>query len=215
MFMTILNSVFAEPSVAPVVNWYNGFVSGIGDFYPYVVIALCLFVGFFGRRLSDLIRVVLMFAIGFVASVYWVAPLVQEFVPTIPAIAVGIAVGLFIAVMSRMIYNFVYIGCIGFDVYNICFNALFLVELTSKTQGNLILSVGIAFLAVVIALVLRKYLEMIITAGAAGIGLAFYLDKLFGYAQHLNLDANTGLFIVGALIAVPMFIYQYYNRVIY
>ena len=215
MFTTILNSVMSEPSVAPLAKWYTGFVDALGGFFPYLVIALCLFVGFFGRRLSNVIRVLLLFAVGFVASVYWVAPIVQSVVPSISAFIIGIAIGTFVAVMSRMIYNLVYTGCIGFDVYNICFNALFLVEITTNTKGNMPLSVGIAVVFVVIALVLRKYLEMIITAGAAGVGLAFYLNEIFHYTSGINLDANTAVFIVGALIAVPMFIYQYYNRVIY
>ena len=215
MFTTILNSVINESSVAPVANWFSGFVTGVGGFFPYIIIALCLFVGFFGRRLSNVIRVLLLFSVGFVASVYWVAPLVQSMVPDMPALPIGIAVGVFVAVMSRMIYNLVYIGCIGFDVFNICFNALVLVELTSLTQGNLPVSIGIAFVAVLIALVLRKYLEMLITAGGAGLGLAFYFNVLFDYASSFNLDATTGVIIVGSVLAIPMFIYQYYNRVIY
>ena len=215
MFTSILDSVLTEPSVAPYVDKYNGFVASLGDFFPYVLIALCLMVGLFGRRLSGPIRVVLLFAIGFVASVHWVAPFVQQYVPTVPALYVGLAVGLLAAVLSRMIYNFVYIGCIGFDVYNICFNAMFLVEVTAFTQGNLVYSVGAGVAAVVIALFLRKYLEMIITAAAGGVGVAFFVKNLFDYTASFSYDPNVTMFVLGAIIAVPMFIYQYRNRVIF
>ena len=56
---------------------------------------------------------------------------------------------------------------------------------------------------------------MIITAGAAGVGLAFYLNQLFNYAPGFNLDPTTGVFLVGLVVGVPMFIYQYYNRILY
>jgi hypothetical protein len=156
-----------------------------------------------------------LFAIGFVASVHWVAPLIRGFVPAIPAYAIGLALGVFAAVMSRFIYNAVYVGVIGFDTYNICFNALFLVEITAFTKGNLPVSIVVAVVAVVIALLLRKYLEMIITAVAGGVGVAFFAKQLFDYTVYINLDPMTSIFIVGGALAIPMFIYQYYNRVIY
>ena len=215
MFTSILNSVLTEPSVAPIVASYNSFVASLGIFYPILLLAVCLIVGLFGRRLSDLIRVVLLFAIGFVASVHWIAPFVAKFVPSFPAYAVGIAVGVFAAVMSRMIYNLVYVGCIGFDTYNICVNALFLVEITALTKGNVPVSIGVAVVLTVIALVLRKYIEMVITAAAGGIGVAYFVKQFVDYTVYINLDPMTALFVVGAVVAIPMFIYQYYNRVIY
>ena len=214
MFTSIINSVMSEPSIAPFFASYQTFVEALGSFYPILLIALSLVVGLFGRRQSGLLRVVLLFAVGFVASVYWVAPVVQEFV-TIPGYAIGLAFGILAAVMSRMIYDFVYIGCIGFDVYNICFNALFLVELTALTQGNLASSVGVAVVATIAALLLRKYLEMIITAGIGGLGIAFFLKQLVDYTVNFNLDPNTSVIVVGILLAIPMFIYQYYNRILY
>lgn len=215
MFTSILDSVMNEASVAPISAWYNSFVETMGDSFSYIVMALCLVIGLFGRRLSGFIRVALLFSIGFVSSVYWVAPLIQQFIPEIPALGVGIAVGIFAAVMSRMIYDLVYIGCIGVDVFNICFNALFFIEITSLTQGNHVASIGAAVGVTVIALLVRKYLEMIITAAAGGIGIAFFANELFGYAANFGMDTMTTVILAGVLLAVPMFIYQYYNRVIY
>ena len=215
MFTSIINSVISEPSIAPFFATCKEYVASLGVAFPLILICLCLVVGLFGRRLSDPIRFLLLFAVGFVASVHWVAPLVQGFVPAIPGYAIGLAVGIFAAVMSRFIYNVVYVGCIGFDTYNICFNALLLVEITAFTKGNLPVCIGVAVVATVIALLLRKYLEMIITAGAGGIGLAFFMQKIFDYTVYINLDTMTAILLVGGVVAIPMFIYQFYNRVIY
>ena len=215
MFTSILDTVLQDPSIAPHVASYNGFVASLGNLFPFIMIALCLFVGLFGRRFSGLIRVALLFAIGFVASAYWLTPLLKPYVPQANALIVGLVVGLLAAVLSRMIYNLVYIGCIGFDVYNICFNAIFFAEITATTKGNLPLCIGVAVVAVAIALFLRKYLEMIITAAAGGVGVAFFAKTFFDYTTVVQFDPNMTMLVVGAVVAVPLFIYQYYNRAIY
>ena len=215
MFTSIINAVMSEASIAPFFAAYETFVEALGIFYPTLLVALCLIVGLFGRRMSSVLRVVLLFAIGFVASVYWISPVITSFIPAIPAYAVGLAFGILAAVLSRMIYDFVYIGCIGFDTFNICFNALFLVELTAMTKGNLAISLVVAVIATIIALLLRKYLEMIITAVIGGIGVAHFAKMLVDYTVHFNLDAGTSVVIVGLVLAIPMFIYQYYNRILY
>lgn len=215
MFTSIFDSVMNEASIAPFATMCKDFYSSYGVIIAIAIMAICLIVGFFGRRLSPVVRTLLLFAVGFVASVYWLTPMVHTVFPVVPGYAVGIAVGIFVAVMSGFIYNIVYIGAIGFDVYNICFNALFIVEITSLTKGNLALCLGIAFAAVMIALGIRKYLEMIITAAGGGIGLAFFANELLHYADSFGTEPMTAILIVGAVLAVPMFLYQYYNRVIY
>lgn len=215
MLTSIFDSVMKEASIAPIVAEYNAFVEGLGGAFNFLLVALCLVVALFGRRLSGIIRVVLLFVIGFVASVYWVAPIITQVIPSIPAIGIGIAVGIFAAVLSRMIYNFVYVGCIGFDVYNICLNALFIVELTSLTKGNVGVSLVVAIVAVIIALLLRKYLEMLITAGLGAFGIAYFMKEIVDYTASINLDSMTTVAIVAVIVAIPCFIYQFYNRVIY
>lgn len=215
MFTSIFDSVMQEASIAPYVANISAFIEGMGITFPIVLIVLSLIVGLFGRRLSDLVRVVLLFAIGFVASVYWLAPMVATVVPGIPGFAIGIAVGLFAAVMSRLIYNLVYVGCIGFDVYNICFRGLFLVELTSLTQGNFTTSVTVAFVATLVALGLRKYLEMIITAVAGGIGVAYFANQIYEYSASMGMEPMTAIILVGAVLAIPFFLFQFRNRVLY
>lgn len=215
MFTSILNSVMNEPSIAPFVATCKEYIASLGLAFPLIIVCLGLIVGLFGRRLSDPIRFLLLFAIGFAASVHWVAPLVQGFVPAIPGYAIGLALGIFAAVMSRFIYNMAYIGVIGYETYIICFNAAFLVELTAYTKGNLPVCITVAVVATVIALLLRKYLEMIITAAAGGVAIAYFAKQLFDYTVYINLDPRTALFLIGGVLAIPMFIYQYYNRVIY
>ena len=212
MFTSIFDSVMKEASIAPYVSKFNAFVDSLGVPFPVMLIALCLVVGLFGRRLSGLVRFTLLFAIGFVASVYWICPLIAPVVPQIPGYAVGLAVGLFAAVMSNLIYNAVYIGAIGFDTYNICFTGMLLAEVTAFTKGNLTVSVCVAVAVTLVALILRKYLEMLITAAAGGVGVAFFVSQLYDYTAKLGMQKMTAVLLVGAVLALPMFIYQYRHR---
>ena len=212
MFVSIFDSVMNEASIAPFVATAKEYVASLGSLIYIGLIAVCLFVGLFGRRFSGLVRVSLLFAIGFVASVYWLCPMVAKVAPQIPGYAIGLAAGLFMAVISRLIYNGVYIGAIGFDVYNICFNAMMFESVTALTKGNLPVSIGVASVAVLFALVIRKYLEMLITAAAGGIGIAFCVSKLYNYAELMNMELKVAMIIAGAVLALPMFIYQYRNR---
>ena len=215
MITSILDSVLGEASIAPIAETVKGFYASYEIAFAIGLALLCLIVGFFGRRMSGVIRVVLISAVGFVASVYWLVPLLKDTLPEVPGYAVGIAVGVFAGVMSKFIYDAVFVGVIAFDIYNILFNALYFIELTSLTKGNLALCLGITFAVVLIALLARKYLEMIITAAAGGIGVAFFVEKIYSYSGLMGMEPLTAMLVVGGILAVPMFAYQYYNRVIY
>lgn len=216
MITSIFNSVISEPSIAPFVEKIQGFYGSYEFILSIALAVLCLVVGFFGRRLSGLVRVALLFTVGFMATIYWGVPLIKDMLPPeIPIYALGLAAGLFAAVMSRFLYDAAYVGIIAFDVYNICINALFFVEITSLTKGNFQLCLGIAFVVVLIALAVRKYLEMIVTAAAGGIGVAFFAERLFSYSGSMGMESMTAMLVVGGILAVPMFLFQYYNRVVY
>ena len=126
MFASIFNSVLNEAFIAPYAASAKAFIASIGVLFPIALIAICLIVGLFGRRIRGLVRFVLLFAVGFIGAVAFVCPLIASALPNVPGYAVGFAVGILAAVLSKLIYNGVYIGVIGFDVYNICFNALML-----------------------------------------------------------------------------------------
>lgn len=215
MITSILKSVINEASIAPFVTIVKNFYASYKIALLIALAVICLIVGFFGRRISGVVRVVIIFSVGFVAAVYWIVPLLKSSLPQVPGYAVGIAVGIFAAVMSRFIYDAVYVGVIAFDVYNICYNAIFFVELTSLTKGNLEVCLAVTFAVALIALAVRKYLEMIITSAAAGIGIAFVVENIYSYSGLMGLAPLTAILVIGIALAVPMFCYQYYNRVIY
>ena len=69
MLGSIFNSVLNEASIAPYAATAKEFIASLGVIFPIAIIALCLFVGLFGRRISGLVRFLLLFVIGFFAAV--------------------------------------------------------------------------------------------------------------------------------------------------
>lgn len=212
MLGSIFDSVLSEASIAPYAATAKEFLASLGVVFPIAMIALCLFIGLFGRRISGLVRVVLLFAIGFIAAVHFVCPLIADALPQVPGYAVGLAAGLLAAVLSRLIYNVAYIGAIGFAVYKICFDAMLFEQLTAMTKGNMNVSLAVAAVAVILALILRKYLEMLITAMLGGVGVAFFVNSIYDYASRINLTNETVIILVGLFIMDIFFLCQYRHR---
>lgn len=214
MLTKLFDTVIADPSIAPYVEPFMDFIEPLSFFFGIALAALCLLMGLFGQRMFGFIRWALVFVVGFVAGAGLLAPIVQKFAPAINALMVGLAVGLILAVLSRFIYNVVFVAVIGFDTYNICYSALFIPALESFSKGDMVKSIAVAVICVIIALILRKYLEMIVTAGIGGIGLAFAIDtKLFTYTNFLPLDATLCAIIFGSVITLVMLVYQFKNRI--
>ncbi len=216
MFTEILDAVWAEQSIAPFKASFDAFLAANSAVVPYVFMAICLIIGLFGRRLTGVIRVCLLFAIGFVASVYWIVPFVNTYVPAIPGYVVGLVIGVIAACLSNFIYNAAYIGAIGFGIFNMCYSGTILVELTAFTKDNWIASLIAAIVVVIIALIIRKYLEMLITAAIGGIDFASTLTGVFNYTVYVTFlsPVTTSLF-AGIILAVIFFIIQYRNRIRY
>ena len=71
MIMSILQSVISEASIAPFVSMAQNLYSSYKIAFLVALAVICLVVGFFGRRISGVVRVVLLFAVGFIAAMYW------------------------------------------------------------------------------------------------------------------------------------------------
>ena len=214
MLTKLLGPVLADPSIAPTADFITEFIEPLGLFIGVALVGLLLALGFFGQRMFGFVRWLLVFFIGFIVGAGYLAPALKDMAPSLDGLMVGVAVGLILAVLSRFIYNIVFVAVIGFDVFNICFNALFFPGLEALTKGNIPTSVLIALVFVVIALSIRKYFEMILTSGIAGVALAFVVkNRLYDYSSFIPLTPALSALILGLIVAVVMSIYQYKNRV--
>ena len=216
MFTKLLFDVLADPSVAP---YYDMAVSYAMQYKLYVMIAAALMVfliGFYGQRLFGLVRWSALFAAGFILGAGMLTPMLKVYAPSANALLIGVFCGLVVAVLSRFAYNAVIIAIVGFDVFNICFNALLLPILTNYTKGDAVMSAGVALACILLAFILRKYAEMLVTAGIVGFALPIAINRfVFDFAAYVPLEPEMTVFIVGAVLTAIMFRWQFKHRVRY
>lgn len=214
MFTKLLETVFADPSIAPIIEAIESFIEPLGLFIGIALVSLLLGLGFFGQRIFGFVRWLLVFMVGFLTGAGVVGPLLQRLAPAANPLLIGLLIGLLLAVLSGFIYNVVFVAVIGFDVFNICFNALYFPGLVALTKGNIVVCAIITVVCIIIALSLRKYVEMILTSGIAGIAIAFAVKEYFyDFTAHIPLAPATSAVIMGLILTAVMFIYQYRNRI--
>jgi len=200
------------PVIELVTKEYNAFMAEHRPLVLLLLLPILLVVGFFGKRLFGVFRVCGFLALGFLVGYFFCSPYVQTYIPAIPAAVTGAFLGILLAVLSKFIYNAVYVGVIGFDAFNICFSALFFPQLETLTKGNWVISIAVAVIVVAISLILRKYIEMIGTAAVGGIGFAFVLREVFVYTAFVMIDPDITSLILGGVLAMVMLIFQYITR---
>ena len=216
MFTKLLFDVLADPAIAP---YYDIAKTYAWQYRLYVAIAaavVVLLIGLYGQRLFGLIRWSIVFAAGFLAGAGVLTPMLKVYAPAANPLLIGVLCGLVLAVLSKFIYNAVFMAIIGFDVYNICFNALFFPILENYTKGNMIISMGVALACIVLALILRKYAEMAITAGLVGFAIPIVVNRfVYDFAVHIPLEPAVTVLIVGMILTGIMFLWQVKHRVRY
>ena len=212
----MLNSMIDTAKFAPVIELvtkeYNAFMAEHRPLVLLLLLPILLVVGFFGKRLFGYVRVFLFFVLGFAAGYFLCSPYVQQYIPAIPAVVTASFLGILLAVLSKFVYNALFVGVIGFDVFNICFNALFFSELEQLTKGDYVVSIAVAVVVVAIALLLRRYVEMILTAAIGGIGFAFVFREVFVYTAFVLIKPDITSLVLGGILAVVMLIFQYVTR---
>ena len=209
-----LRTVYCEPSVLPVTLFFRDMLNAIDVALPYIVLIASLIIGFFGKRLFPYIRSIIFFGAGFVGGMLFCAPFVQQYIPAIPQLAVGIALGLLLAVLSRFVYNVLYVGAAGLGAFALCFYPL-IPQLAAYTHNNLPVCIAVGVVVALIVLLLRKYIEMVATASVSAWLFAFVTTLIFDYPSYFPVDRAISMAVVEGALAVTMVIYQYKTRIRY
>jgi hypothetical protein len=103
------------------------------------------------------------FVVGFALGTHLLPPLLPIEIQLPPWI-IGVVVGLIAAVLYRFIYIILYVGIAGYGMYVLAFYGFFLQPNAVYSNTRAIASLIAAAVAVIIALIFRKYFEMIGTA---------------------------------------------------
>ena len=178
-FKYIFNSIFkAETSdTTALIAMVKGMIGAYMAYLPMILLALCVIEVFFGKKLFGIQKFLLCFFVGFCGGVYFIADAITFI--ALPDYIIGAVVGLVCAILCKLCYWLGYVGTFGYLAYMICFSGAYLAMVTVYTKGNLIFSAAAAVIVIVLALIFRKFIEMLATSALGAYGIVSIVDKNF------------------------------------
>ena len=136
------------------------------SFISIIMLAAALVMALFGKKLLPLIKVVTCFAVGFALGVGFINEKLVDIID-LPAWISGIIFGILFVILYRLIYVIFYIAFPVYAGYAVGFWALGDM-LASLGDLKAYVFVGIGVVLLIIALIRRKYIEMLGTAALGG-----------------------------------------------
>jgi hypothetical protein len=188
-------------------------IKSFATFIPYIMMAAMLLMAFFGKKLLPVTKFVSFFAIGFGLGVYFIQPLVEDIV-SIPAWISGLVVGILAAIICRFLYVIFFAVAVFYGVYTACYAGL------GETLANFafdkaLIFMAVAAVAVILAFILRRFVEMLYTSALGGYVLAGLIAaNLYDYTTLSFLSGIewVGTLVVTVVIALLGFVVQVKTR---
>ncbi len=174
---------------------------------PAILAVLSLVQVFAGKKLLGLQKVIAFFVVGFACGAVFVTPLLASVV-VLDAWIVGLIVGIVAALISKLAYFLAYVVAAGFGTYVLCMSDVLPAEITAFTKDTVVAIVA-AVVVLVLALLLRKWIEMLGTACLGGwtlylsfvaIMAAFGLEIANEYAMWCELGFVAVAGLIGFIV---------------
>ena len=210
-FKAMFTATVEEADVAALLDMAKASLASVLDYLPYILLALCVIEVFFGKKLFGIQKFLLMFGLGFIGGVLIVAPIVDKFI-VLPTYITGAVVGLVCAILCKLLYWLCYVAVFGYSVYMVCFAAMYLPEVvTQYTKSNLLYSAIAAAVVIIIALLLRKFIEMLATSALGAFGIVTIVINdlnidftafVPGYEDIVKLVAIGVIALIGFIVQV-------------
>jgi len=201
-------SIFANEHIIETMDWINSIIAVVVPYLPYILIALSAILLLFGKRLFGLLQFLTFFVVGYLLGVFYLTDLVVGFIPSIPAFAIGLAVGLVAAVLGRLLYIIAYIVCAGYSVYLVCISGMVLPEIA----GNYMVALIVAAIAIVLALLLRKIIERLGTAFLGALGILTIVRSWYDFTALVPGQEVLVFYVACGVLALIGFAVQQATR---
>jgi len=183
--------------------WWNKFTELLDKVPPIavtgVLLGLSLVLVFLGKRLLNFTKFVVFFAAGFGIGAAYLAPPITSVLPFVPWWVVGLVVGAVCFVLSKMLYFFLYIGVVGYGTYLFCMRGYILKDLLTNNWMIALVAAGVA---VAVALICKKLIEMLGTAALGGFLASLCVVEMLGQLGVAIADPTIVLVIKIAITAV-------------
>ena len=194
--MTIADLIAAKVELSGIGEWLTGIyettttqgaVAGIWDMLKAYLelipaatalafLAFAFIEVFAGKKILPLQKFLGSFFVGFIAGAYFIYPMVAAILP-VTDLMVGLVVGVVAALVCRLVYFLAFVLCIGYPVYFLCMTGA-IAPLAAMTAENMTMSGAVALGVVFVALLFRKWVEMLGTAVFGGLLVFLALDDL-------------------------------------
>ena len=203
------NQILAIDVVANVQGMIDGVLASIPYGKAIVLMVIGLIIALFGKRLLGVLKFVAAVVVGFGVGALYLAP----YVTFVPEWVVGIVAAVVFALLFKVVYIVGLVALTGYSVYWTCFTAAVLPSVLAFTKGNMIFSAVAAVVAIVLVLVLLKFVEKVYTAVAGAYLIVVQLIKIWDPRSLGVLVANDLiLFIIMGVIALIGLIIQIKTR---
>ena len=184
-----------------------GMASAIHPFVAYILIALAAIELLFGKRLLGLQKFVGMFALGYAASVVYLVPVLANLHGIFADFGwiVGIVVGIIAVLLRKILYILGYIVVFAYIPYFVVYSGA--IAPLAGFAGNLVVAGAAAGGVVLLALLLRKWVEMLGLSALGAYCITKVLDVKLGVIDMIPFDGMiVGLAMVGVLTLIGFII---------
>lgn len=189
---------------------WDGIMSAIGPIMKTVATLLIIFsilIALFGRKMMGFLKFVFFFIVGFFVGTHTLAGVIPPDVK-FPSWIVGIVVALVAAVLYRFLYIVLYSVVFGYSGYLLIYNGFYLISNPAYSVDKALGCLIAALIVLILALVFRKYIEML---GTAFLGAWFavwvFTNLLFSFSLTLPI-----MMIPTALITLLGIFVQFKTR---
>lgn len=177
--VSLYYDITVNPDISAI---WESMMSGIASVYRLVMVLLavgCVIIAFFGKKMIGFLKFIFFFVVGFALGTHLLTPVISEAV-VIPGWIVGTVVALVSAVLYRFLYIVLYSAVAGYGMYILAYHGFYLQGESVYSGGKAIGCVIAAVIAVAVALIFKKYIEMLGTAALGG-WLASWIIANFVY----------------------------------
>lgn len=195
-------------------GFFRSFIGSLDTVLPFIMMAVMLIFAFFGKKILPLCKFIFFFAFGFALGVVCISPLIDKIVD-IPSWISGLILAILAAILYRFLYVVLYALVAFYSVFTVC-DMGFGEMLSSLGEDiSFYIYVAVAVVAVILAFVLRKYVEMLGTAALAGFAISkLFVSNVYNF-ENIGFIADNSwipILVISVVIALPGFIVQFKTR---
>lgn len=188
-------------------TYYEKAIGFIPDYYIYVLLAFSLLMAFFGKKLLGPQKFIAFLAVGFGAGEVYVAPLLVDILPSLPAWVSGLVIGLIAALLCKFLYWIAVAVAAGYSVFMVLYTDMFF----ALPEPKQIIAAVAALVAIILVFIFLKFFERLGTAFLGGYLSTVLLMKAVDFS-FIPLDLAITKWILVGVIALLGFLVQIATR---